>query len=40
MLRLANSLGTTFEQETILLEPPSRETAFGEYELGFVCYGA
>jgi hypothetical protein len=39
MLRLANSLGTTFEQEMILLEPPSKEAAFGEYELGSVCYG-
>jgi hypothetical protein len=40
LLRLANSLGTTFEQEMILLEPPSRETAVDEYALGSVCYGA
>lgn len=39
LLRLANSLGTTFEQEMILLEPPSKEAAVGEYELGSVCYG-
>jgi hypothetical protein len=39
MLRLANSLGTTFEQEMILLEPPSKEAAVGEYALGSVCYG-
>lgn len=36
---LAENLDETFEEKNILLEPPPRKTASGEYPLGFVYYG-
>ncbi len=38
-LRMSRILGKTFEQETILLDPPAAEAATGEYPLGSVIYG-
>jgi len=36
---MAENLEETFEEKNILLEPPPRETASGDYPLGFVFYG-
>jgi len=38
-LVLAKMFGETFEQKEILLEPPPRETAEGDYILGDIFYG-
>ena len=36
---MADSLDETFEEKNILLEPPPKEVAAGDYPLGFVFYG-
>lgn len=38
-IALAQNLDETFEEKNILLEPPPKEIAAGEYPLGFVFYG-
>jgi len=38
-LQLAGKLGHGFEARQILLEPPPKDIAKGEYTLGTVCYG-
>jgi len=38
-LKLAKEVGESFQSRQILLEPPPRELAFGEYSLGRVFYG-
>jgi hypothetical protein len=37
---LARNLNETYEERNILLEPPPREIAAGDYPLGFVYYGS
>lgn len=38
-IALAQNLDETFEEKNILLEPPPKEIAAGEYPFGFVFYG-
>lgn len=38
-IALAQNLDETFEEKNILLEPPPKDVAAGEYPLGFVLYG-